>query len=168
MRYPASHHTTGYSPWIPMRTKAGAVSLSYCFYLCPQRDSNSCCRRERACSRLPRIQIDAFLSPATERRIDCVISCSNTSTCGDSMPLNIRNEQAEQLASALAKLTGETKTEAVTQALRERLDRVRRARAKRRLADELDAIALHCSARPVRDRHSADEILGYDENGLPR
>jgi antitoxin VapB len=84
------------------------------------------------------------------------------------MPLNIRNEQAEQLASALAKLTGETKTEAVTQALRERLERVRRARAKRRLADELDKIALHCSNRPVRDRRSADEILGYDENGLPR
>jgi antitoxin VapB len=84
------------------------------------------------------------------------------------MPLNIRNEQTEQLASALAKLTGETKTEAVTQALRERLERVRRARARKRLADELDEIALHCSARPVRDQRSADEILGYDENGLPR
>ena len=51
------------------------------------------------------------------------------------MPLNIRNEKAEELANALAKLTGETKTEAVTQALLERLERVRRARAKRRLAD---------------------------------
>ena len=84
------------------------------------------------------------------------------------MPLNIRNKQAEVLASALAKLTGETKTEAVTQALRERLERVRRARAKRRLADELDDIALQCSTRPVRDRRSSDEIIGYDENGLPR
>jgi antitoxin VapB len=84
------------------------------------------------------------------------------------MPLNIRNEQTEQLASALAKLTGETKTEAVTQALRERLERVRRARVGKRLADELDEIALHCSARPLRDQRSADEILGYDENGLPR
>ncbi len=83
------------------------------------------------------------------------------------MPLNIRNEQTEQLASALAKLTGETKTEAVTQALRERLERVRRARARKRLADELDEIALHCSARPLRDPRSADEILGYDDNGLP-
>ena len=42
------------------------------------------------------------------------------STRGDAMPLNIRNKQAEELAGALAKLTGETKTEAVTQALRER------------------------------------------------
>ena len=39
-------------------------------------------------------------------------------------PLNIRNEETEQLAATLAQLTGETKTEAVTQALRERLQRV--------------------------------------------
>jgi antitoxin VapB len=84
------------------------------------------------------------------------------------MPLNIRNKQAEELAGALAKLTGETKTEAVTQALRERLQRVRRARAKRRLAEDLDEIALHCSSLPLRDRRSAEEIIGYDENGLPR
>jgi antitoxin VapB len=83
-------------------------------------------------------------------------------------PLNIRNEETEQLAATLAQLTGETKTEAVTQALRERLQRVRRARAKRRLADDLDEIALHCSALPVRDPRSVDEIMGYDEHGLPR
>jgi antitoxin VapB len=83
-------------------------------------------------------------------------------------PLNIRNEETEQLATALAQLTGETKTEAVTQALRERLQRIRRARTKRRLADDLDEIALHCSTLPVRDPRSADEILGYDEHGLPR
>ncbi|HJS89987.1 MAG TPA: type II toxin-antitoxin system VapB family antitoxin [Steroidobacteraceae bacterium] len=84
------------------------------------------------------------------------------------MALNIRSEETEELASALAKLTGETKTEAVTQALRERLQRIRRARARTRLADELDEIALHCSALPVRDARAADEIMGYDESGLPR
>jgi antitoxin VapB len=83
------------------------------------------------------------------------------------MPLNIRSEETEQLANALAKLTGETKTEAVTRALRERLERVRRTRAKRRLADELDEIAVHCSSLPIRDTRSADEIMGYDEHGLP-
>jgi antitoxin VapB len=84
------------------------------------------------------------------------------------MPLNIRNRKAEELAGTLAKLTGETKTEAVIQSLRERLERLRRARAKRRLANELDEIALHCSTLPVRDRRSAEEIMGYDERGLPR
>jgi antitoxin VapB len=84
------------------------------------------------------------------------------------MALNIRNAETEELAEALARLTGETKTEAVTKALRDRLARLRRERAGRRLADELDAIAQHCASLPVLDRRSADEILGYDERGLPR
>ena len=84
------------------------------------------------------------------------------------MALNIRNREVEQLAGALAKLTGETKTEAVRKALRDRLARLRRERSRRRLADELDDIARHCARLPVRDGRPADEILGYDEHGLPR
>lgn len=84
------------------------------------------------------------------------------------MALNIRNAETEKLAESLAKLTGETKTEAVTQALRDRLSRLRRERTKRRLADELDEIALHCAHLPVLDSRAPDEILGFDEHGLPR
>ncbi|MEP7363973.1 MAG: type II toxin-antitoxin system VapB family antitoxin [Acidobacteriota bacterium] len=84
------------------------------------------------------------------------------------MALNLRNPEAEQLAAELARQTGETKTEAVTKALRDRLERVRRERSRRRLADELEQIAEHCARLPVIDPRSADEILGYDENGLPR
>lgn len=84
------------------------------------------------------------------------------------MALNIRNRETEKLAEALAKYTGETKTAAVTKALRDRLDRVRRERSGRRLADELDEIALHCAALPVLDPRTPDEILGYDERGLPQ
>ncbi len=85
------------------------------------------------------------------------------------MALNIRNSETEKLAEALAKLTGETKTEAVTQALRDRLTRLRRERTRRRrLADELDEIAQHCARLPVLDSRTPDEILGYDEHGLPR
>ncbi len=84
------------------------------------------------------------------------------------MPLNIRNKQTEQLAAALAKLTGETKTEAVTQALRERLERTRRTRTKRRLRDEIGEIAAHCAALPVLDARHADDIIGYDQHGIPR
>jgi len=84
------------------------------------------------------------------------------------MALNIRNREAEELAEALAKLAGETKTEAVTRALRDRLARLRRERAGRRLADELDEIARQCAQLPVKDSRTPEEILGYDERGLPR
>ena len=84
------------------------------------------------------------------------------------MALNIRNAEAEELAEAVARLAGETKTEAVTRALRDRLARLRRERAGRRLADELDEIARNCAQLPSRDSRTADEILGYDERGLPR
>ena len=84
------------------------------------------------------------------------------------MALNIRNQDTEKLAQVLADLTGETKTTAVTQALRERLQRLQRRRSSRRLTEELTEIAEHCAALPVLDSHSADDILGYDEYGLPR
>jgi antitoxin VapB len=81
------------------------------------------------------------------------------------MALSIRNPGTEKLAEALAKLTGETKTEAVTQALRERLARLLHERPQRRLADDLDEIALHCARLPVIDSRSPDEIFGCDANG---
>ncbi len=84
------------------------------------------------------------------------------------MALNIRNPETEELAETLAKLTGETKTQAVTKALRDRLERVRRRLSGRRLADELDEIALHSASLPILDARDADEILGYDASGLPR
>jgi antitoxin VapB len=84
------------------------------------------------------------------------------------MALNIRNAETERLAAAVAKLAGETKTEAVTRALEDRLERLRRERSGRRLADELDEIARRCAALPVKDARPANEILGYDSMGLPR
>lgn len=92
----------------------------------------------------------------------------NTSTRIATMALNIRNPETDRLAEQLAELTGETKTAAVTQALRERLQRVHRERSGTRLADRLDAIATRVAALPVRDGRSAEAILGYDDDGLPR
>ncbi len=83
------------------------------------------------------------------------------------MALNIRNPEAEQLATELARITGETKTAAVAKALRDRLGRVRRDRDTRSLADRLVAIGRECAALPILDKRSADEILGYGEDGLP-
>lgn len=83
------------------------------------------------------------------------------------MALNIRNPETEQLAELVARLTGETKTEAVRRALADRLARLRREKGARSLAERLDEIALRCARLPVRDDRPSDEILGYDENGLP-
>ena len=84
------------------------------------------------------------------------------------MALNIRNPETERLAKTLAKLTGMTKTRAVTEALRDKLAQIQRQRAGRRLADELDEIAQHCSRLRVLDDRDADEVLGYDEHGVPK
>jgi antitoxin VapB len=84
------------------------------------------------------------------------------------MALNIRNAETEELVRQVAEMTGESKTEAVRKALEGRLERLRRERVRLPLADELDEIAEHCAGLPVLDERSADEILGYDEQGLPR
>jgi antitoxin VapB len=83
------------------------------------------------------------------------------------MPLSIKDREVDLLARALAKETGETITEAVKTALRDRLTRTRRRHRGRRLADELDDIARRCSVLPVLDQRTPDEILGYDDRGLP-
>jgi antitoxin VapB len=84
------------------------------------------------------------------------------------MALNIKDPDADRLVRALAQTTGETLTEAVTAAVKERLERVQAGRRPRRLADELDEIALRCASLPVLDDRPQDEILGYDAHGLPR
>jgi antitoxin VapB len=84
------------------------------------------------------------------------------------MSLNIKNEETYRLAQELARLTGESMTAAVTEAVRERLERVRRERAAG-LADRLLAIGKDCAARLKEPFRSVDhgELL-YDECGLPR
>lgn len=81
------------------------------------------------------------------------------------MPLSIKNPETEHLARELARETHESITTAITRALEERLVRVR----GRRLGDDRRrqalAIIAQCAALPDLDDRSADEILGYDENG---
>jgi antitoxin VapB len=83
------------------------------------------------------------------------------------MALSIKDPEADRLARELAKLTGESMTQAVKKALEERLRRVKPAKADQTLIDDLNEIAMRCAALPVIDDRSADEILGYDEKGLP-
>jgi antitoxin VapB len=85
------------------------------------------------------------------------------------MALHINNARANQLARKLAASTGETLTDAVTKALEERLARQdARSEALRIAGKELiRRIAEEFRALPVLDDRPADEILGYDQNGLP-
>jgi antitoxin VapB len=84
------------------------------------------------------------------------------------MGLNIKNEETHRLAVELAKLTGESLTAAVRQAVRERLDRIRREKGSS-LADRLLAIGKDCAPRLKEPFRSADHAdLLYDERGLPR
>ncbi len=84
------------------------------------------------------------------------------------MGLNIKSEETHQLVRELAERTGETMTAAVTAAVRERLERVRREQGES-LADRLLAIGRDCAARLKEPFRSADHAdLLYDERGLPR
>lgn len=84
------------------------------------------------------------------------------------MTLSIKNPEAERLARALARRTGESITDAVITALRERLKREQGRRKGGDLVEEIMEISSRCAALPVLDPRSAEEILGYDENGVPR
>lgn len=85
------------------------------------------------------------------------------------MPLSIKDAEADKLARELAERTGESITQTVITALRERLVREqRRDEAIDSLVDEVMDIGRHCAALPLLDARSPDEIIGYDERGLPQ
>ena len=85
------------------------------------------------------------------------------------MALSIRDPDTDRLARELAKITGESMTEAIRVALEQRLAREKRRRGadlERRRA-RINAIAERFAKLPVLDDRTPEEILGYDENGLP-
>lgn len=84
------------------------------------------------------------------------------------MSLNIKSEETHRLAQELAALTGQSMAAAVTEAVRESLDRIRRQRTIP-LSDRLLAIGKDCAARlkePFRTVDHGDLLHG--EDGLPR
>jgi len=84
----------------------------------------------------------------------------------DAMSLNVKDPEAHRLAQAIAKATGETLTRAVTEALRERYERLRVRRDKASV-EELLAIAKRASAQVKGPYLDHTEFL-YDERGLPK
>ncbi len=83
------------------------------------------------------------------------------------MALNIKSDEADRLARQLAAETGESLTEAVVNALRERLER-QHARQQPSMKWRLERLAAEVAAMPVADPRRPDEIIDYDDVGLPR
>lgn len=84
------------------------------------------------------------------------------------MALSIKNPETERLARELANVTGESLTEAVTRALRDRLVReTGRTDDTEHWLEGIREIQRHVAQLPVLDDRTPDEIIGYDENGLP-
>jgi antitoxin VapB len=87
---------------------------------------------------------------------------------GSTMAMNIKNQETQKLAHRLADATGESLTAAITEAVRERLERVQSARDVG-LAERLLRIGKDCAAHLPEPSKAVDhgDIL-YDDRGLPR
>ena len=85
------------------------------------------------------------------------------------MSLNIKNEETCQLVDELAELIGETKTGAITVALKERLEREKKLANRETLARHLCEIGRSCAKlmEPGPSSTEHGDFL-YDEEGLPK
>ena len=83
------------------------------------------------------------------------------------MALNIKDPETDRLARELARATGESITVAAKVAIVERLERVRARLAAQANADDLQGIIARGRQRMTLDQRPVDEILGYDDQGLP-
>ena len=84
------------------------------------------------------------------------------------MALSIKDPETERLARSLAEVTGENITTATKRAIEERLRRVTSQSRKTVLLQDMAEIRRRWSAMPILDDRTPEEILGYDEHGLPR
>ena len=83
------------------------------------------------------------------------------------MALHITNPEAERNVRALAAATGETIADAVNNAAKAQLRLVGAPANDPNMMDDVMEIMRRFDSLPVLDNRTADEILGYDENGLP-
>jgi antitoxin VapB len=84
------------------------------------------------------------------------------------MALSIKSIETEILAREVASRTGESLTGAIQKSLEERLERLRTNRRSQAMAAQIDDILERVDAMPDLDIRTPDEIIGYDEDGLPR
>lgn len=83
------------------------------------------------------------------------------------MALSIKDPETERLARALAARTGESITVATRRAIEERLRRTGAQTRRAALLEDMEAMQRRLSALPILDDRSPEEMIGYDEHGLP-
>lgn len=83
------------------------------------------------------------------------------------MPLNIKDAETDRLARELARETGESITVAARVAIEERLARVRARSSHPRPPTSLRSIVERGRARSSLTDRSAEQVVGYDDDGLP-
>lgn len=84
------------------------------------------------------------------------------------MAMSIKSSNVERLAREVAAQTGESLTGAIQTALEERLQRLKTQRRNQATRAQLEEILRRIDQLPVLDSRPPDEILGYDDDGLPR
>jgi antitoxin VapB len=84
------------------------------------------------------------------------------------MAMSIKSIEVERLAREVSSRTGESMTGAIQKALEERLERLRRQRRGEIVLSQLEEILHRVDHLPVLDHRTPDQIIGYDEHGLPR
>ncbi|MGH9494229.1 MAG: type II toxin-antitoxin system VapB family antitoxin [Candidatus Sulfotelmatobacter sp.] len=84
------------------------------------------------------------------------------------MALSIKNVDTERMAREVAAKTGESITEAIQKSLEERLARLRQEKQSRVAQAQIEEILRRVDQLPILDARTTDEIIGYDENGIPR
>jgi antitoxin VapB len=84
------------------------------------------------------------------------------------MAMSIKSIEVERLAREISARTGESLTGVIQKALEERLERLKRQRRQKIAFSQLEEILHRVDRLPVLDSRSPDEIIGYDERGLPR
>ena len=84
------------------------------------------------------------------------------------MAISIKDAETDRLARELAETTGESLTEAIRRALEERLERETHRATRQGLSVSIRRIQERVANLPVLDARDADEIIGYDEHGVPR
>jgi antitoxin VapB len=81
--------------------------------------------------------------------------------------MSIKSAEADALARKVSAITGQSLTAAIVTALRERLERLEKMNERGSLVEQLNAIAQRAAELPVLDQRNPEEIIGYDEKGVP-